>query len=259
MYVFKEDVKMDMQSSNPTLSQERFGAARVGIGEPAMTIQGTINKTFILLAILVAAATWTWSKTSDPKSAGFVGITFIVSMIAGLILAIATSFKPRWSPITAPLYAACEGLLLGILSAYFEVRYPGIVMQAVGLTFAVTFAMLMGYKAGWLQATPALRKGLMIAMVGIMIFYGIVWIASFFGIHPPGFINGGGPLGIAFSLFVVGIASMSLILDFDIIESGSREGLEKYMEWYGAFALMVTLIWLYMEILRLLSKINRRN
>ena len=248
-----------MQSSNPTLNERTFGAARVGIGEPAMTIQGTVNKTFILLAILVVAATWTWSKTSDPSAAGFVGVTFIGSMIVGFILAMATSFKPKWSPITAPLYAACEGLLLGILSAYFEARYPGIVIQAVGLTFAVTLAMLMGYKAGLLQATPGLRKGLMIAMGGIMIFYAIVWIASMFGIHPPGFLNGGGPLGIAFSLFVVGIAAMSLILDFDIIESGAREGLEKYMEWYGAFALMVTLIWLYMEILRLLSKVNRRN
>jgi len=250
---------MEMQSSNPTLNERTFGAARVGVGEQAMTIQGTVNKTFILLAILVAAASWTWSKTSDPSSTGFIGITFFASMIAGLILAIATSFKPKWSPITAPLYAACEGLLLGILSAYFEIRYPGIVMQAVGLTFAVTFAMLMGYKAGWLQATPGLRKGLMIAMGGIFLFYMVVMIAGLFGIHAPGFINGGGPLGIAFSLFVVGIAAMSLVLDFDIIETGAREGLEKYMEWYGAFALMVTLIWLYMEILRLLSKLNRRN
>jgi len=247
-----------MESSNPTLNERTFGAARVGVGEPAMTVQGTVNKAFILLAVLVVAAMWTWSKTSDPSSAGFVGITFMGSMIAGLILAVATSFKPKWSPVTAPLYAACEGLLLGILSAYFEMRYPGIVVQAVGLTFAVTLAMLMGYKAGWLQATPGLRKGLMIAMGGIMIFYAACWIASMFGIHPPGFLNGGGPLGIAFSLFVVGIASMSLILDFDIIESGSREGLEKYMEWYGAFALMVTLVWLYMEILRLLSKISSR-
>ena len=229
------------------------------MGQPAMTVQGTVNKTFILLAILVLAAMWTWSKTSDPNSVGFLGITFMASMIGGLILAIATSFKPKWSPVTSPLYAACEGLLLGILSAYFEKSYPGIVVQAVGLTFAVTFAMLMGYKAGWLQATPGLRKGLMIAMGGLMLFYVVVWIASMFGIHPPGFINGGGPLGIAFSLFVVGIASMSLVLDFDFIESASREGLERYMEWYGAFALMVTLVWLYMEILRLLSKISRRN
>ncbi len=247
-----------MESSNPTLNERTFGAARVGVGMPAMTVQGTVNKTFILLVILMATAMWTWSKTSDPSSAGFLGITFMVSMIGGLILAVATSFKPKWSPVSAPLYAACEGLLLGILSAYFEKRYPGIVVQAVGLTFAVTFAMLMGYKAGWLQATPGLRKGLMIAMGGLMVFYVVVWIASMFGIQPPGFINGGGPLGIAFSLFVVGIASMSLVLDFDIIESGSREGLEKYMEWYGAFALMVTLVWLYIEILRLLSKLNRK-
>jgi len=250
---------MEMQSSNPTLNERTFGAARVGMGEPAMTVQGTINKTFILLAVLVLAATWTWSKTSNPANAGFINIVGIASGIVGFILAMVTCFKPKWSPVTAPLYAACEGLLLGFISAMFEMRYPGIVVQAVGLTFAVTFAMLMGYKAGWLQATPALRKGLSIAIIGIMIFYGVVWIASMFGIHPPGFINGGGPLGIAFSLFVVGIASMYLIIDFDLIESGSREGLAQYMEWYGAFALMVTLIWLYMEILRLLSKLNRRN
>ena len=247
-----------MESSNPTLNERTFGAARVGMGEPAMTIQGTVNKTFILLAVLVATATWTWSKTSDPSSAGFLNIIGIGSGIVGFILAMATCFKPKWSPITAPLYAACEGLLLGFISAIFEMRYPGIVAQAVGLTFAVTFAMLMGYKAGWLQATPGLRKGLTIAVFGIMIFYAIVWVASMFGIHPPAFINGGGPLGIAFSLFVVGIASLYLVLDFDLIESGSREGLGKYMEWYGAFALMVTLIWLYFEILRLLSKLNRR-
>ncbi|MDE2221843.1 MAG: Bax inhibitor-1/YccA family protein [Candidatus Omnitrophica bacterium] len=248
-----------MESSNPTLNERAFGAARVGIGEPAMTIQGTVNKTLILLGILMACAMWTWSQAYNPASQGLLSGVFFVSMIGGLILAVATSFKPKWSPITAPLYAACEGLLLGVLSAYFEARYPGIVMQAVGLTFAVTLAMLMGYKSGWLQATPGLRKGLFIAMGGLMIFYVVVWIASFFGIHPPGFINGGGPLGIAFSLFVVGIAALSLVLDFDLIESACREGLERYMEWYGAFALMVTLIWLYMEILRLLSKLNRRD
>ena len=250
---------MELQSSNPTLNERTFGAARVGMGEPAMTIQGTVNKTFILLAILVACATWTWSKTSNPSSAGFINMVGIGAGIVGFILAMVTCFKPKWSPITAPLYAACQGLLLGFISVMFEIRYPGIVIQAVGLTFAVTFAMLMGYKAGLLQATPGLRKGLMIAMGGLMLCYVVVMIASFFGIHPPGFINGGGPLGIAFSLFVVGIASMSLVLDFDLIESGSREGLAQYMEWYGAFALMVTLIWLYMEILRLLSKINRRD
>jgi len=188
-----------MESSNPTLNEKTFGAARVGMGEPAMTVQGTVNKTFILLAVLVAAAMWTWSKTSDPSSAGFVNVTFIGSMIVGLIFAVATSFKPKWAPITAPLYAACEGLLLVFFPRILK-ELSGIVVKAVGLTFAVTFAMLMGYKAGWLQATPGLRKGLMIAMGGIMIFYAVCWIASMFGIHPPGFLNGGGPLGIAFSL-----------------------------------------------------------
>jgi uncharacterized YccA/Bax inhibitor family protein len=250
---------MEMQSSNPTLNERTFDAARVGVGEPAMTVQGTVNKTLGLLLILMACAVWTWTKAGNPAAQGVVGAIFMGSMIVGFILAIATSFKPTWSPITAPLYAACEGLLLGVLSSYFEMRYPGIVIQAVGLTFAVALAMLLGYKSGFLQATPGLRKGLMIAMGGIMIFYVVVWIASMFGIHPPGFINGGGPLGIAFSLFVVGIAALSLILDFDFIESAARQGVGKYMEWYGAFALMVTLIWLYMEILRLLSKVSRRN
>ena len=132
-------------------------------------------------------------------------------------------------------------------------------MQAVGLTMGVTLAMLMGYKAGFLQATPGLRKGIMIAAGGIMIFYLVVMVAGFFHVAPPAFINGSSPLGIAFSLFVVGLASMFLILDFDLIEQGAAQGLEKYMEWYCAFSLMVTLVWLYMEILRLLSKLRSRN
>ncbi len=248
-----------MESSNPTLNEKTFGAARVGIGEPAMTVQGTVNKTFILLAVLVATAAWTWSKTYDPANARFLNIICYGSMICGFIIAMVTCFKPKWSPITAPIYTVFQGLFLGVFSAFFEMRYPGIVIQAVGLTFAVTFAMLMGYKAGWLQATPGLRKGLAIGIGGLVIFSLVVMVASMFGIHPPNFINGGGPLGIAFSLVCIGLASMCLIVDFDIIESASREGLEKYMEWYGAFSLMVTLIWLYMEILRLLSKINRRD
>jgi len=248
-----------MESSNPTLNERTFGAARVGMGEPAMTVQGTVNKALILLAVLMATALWTWTQTSNPASAGSANMIGMGGMIVGFILALVISFKPTLAPALAPVYAACEGLILGVISAYFEMRYPGIVIQAVGLTFAVTLAMLLGYKSGFLQATPALRKGLMIAMGGIFVFYMVVMVAGFFGIHPPGFINGGGPLGIAFSLFVVGIASMSLVLDFDLIESASRQGVGKYMEWYGAFALMVTLVWLYLEILRLLSKVNRRN
>ncbi len=249
-----------MESSNPTLNNKVFDNARAMIGSgQTMTIQGTVNKTLVLFLILVATALWTWSKAFDPANAGMAGMFGMGGMIVGLIFAIATIFKPQWSPITAPLYAACEGLLLGVLSAYFERSYPGIVVQAVGLTFGVFLAMLIGYKSGWLQATPGLRKGLMIAMGGIMIFYLVIMVAGLFHIAPPAFVNGSSPLGIAFSLFVVGIASMSLVLDFDLIERGSEQGLQKYMEWYGGFALMVTLIWLYMEILRLMSKLRSRN
>ncbi len=249
-----------MESSNPTLNSKIFDNARavVGMGQ-TMTIQGTVNKAFVLLLILMVTAFWAWSKAVNPANAGLTGMIMVVSMFAGLILAIATCFKPQWSSVSAPLYAACEGLLLGVLSAYFERSYPGIIVQAVGLTFGVMLAMLMGYKTGFLQATPGLRKGLMIAMGGIMIFYLVVMVAGFFHVAAPGFLNGGSPLGIAFSLFVVGIASMSLVLDFDMIEQGSHQGLQKYMEWYGAFALMVTLVWLYMEILRLLSKLRSRD
>ena len=249
-----------MESSNPTLNSKVFDNARAMVGGgQTMTIQGAVNKTLVLFLILCATAFWTWSKAFDPAAAGITGIAGIGGAIVGFILAMVTSFKPQWSSVTAPLYAACEGLLLGVLSAYFERSYPGIVMQAVGLTFGVTLAMLLGYKAGFLHATPGLRKGLMIAMGGIMIFYLVVMVAGFFHVAPPGFINGSGPLGIAFSLFVVGIASMSLVLDFDLVEQGAQQGLEKYMEWYCGFALMVTLVWLYMEILRLLSKLRSRD
>ncbi len=249
-----------METSNPTLNSRIFEKARASLGSgQTMTVQGTINKTFMLFGILLLTAGWSWSNAMNPERAGMVGIISMGSAIAGLILAIATSFKPNWSPVTAPLYAACQGLFLGAVSLYFERSYPGIVIQAVGLTLAVMFCMLVAYKTGWIQATAGLRRGLMIAMVAIMVFYGIVWIASMFGVAPPAFINGGGILGIGFSVFVVGIASLFLVIDFDFIERASQEGLEKYMEWYGGFSLMVTLVWLYMEILRLLSKINRRD
>ncbi len=247
-----------MESSNPTLNNKAFVEAQVVGGAPTMTIQGTVNKTLILLSLLVVAAIGTWSSVSK-ENMGAVGVLLLVGGIGGFILAIATSFKPNWAPITAPLYAVCEGIVLALISAFFEARYPGIIIQSVGLTFAVTMVMLMGYKAGFFAATPALRRGIMIAMGGLMLFYFVVMIAGFFGVHAPTFINGGGPLGIAFSLFVVGLASMCLILDFDFIEQASKKGLEKRMEWYGAFSLMVTLVWLYLEILRLLSKLQSRN
>ncbi len=245
-----------MESSNPALNSKIFDNARVAVGGQTMTIQGTINKSFILLAIMVATAAWAWSM-SDPANAGMIQGLFWVGLIGGLVLAIASTIKPAWTPVTAPLYAAFEGLVLGFISVFYEARFPGIAMQGVGLSFAVLMAMLMGYKAGWLQATPGLRKGLMIAGGAVFLFYLVVMGAGFFGIAPPGFLFGSGPLGIAFSLVVVGIASMFLILDFDFIERAAAQGLNKYMEWYGAFGLMVTLVWMYLEILRLLSKLRR--
>lgn len=247
-----------MESSNPTLNNKAFVEAQVIGGAPTMTIQGTVNKTLILLGLLIVSAISTWSAVSAGNM-GTIGILLMVGGIGGFGLAIATSFKPTWAPITAPLYAVCEGIVLALISAFFEARYPGIIIQSVGLTFAVTMVMLVGYKAGFFAATPALRRGMMIAMGGLMLFYAVVFIAGFFGIHPPTFINGGGPLGIAFSLLVVGLAAMCLILDFDFIEQAAKNNLEKRMEWYGAFSLMVTLVWLYLEILRLLSKVQSRN
>ncbi len=244
-----------MQSSNPTLNNKVIEASTVYSGQEAMTLQGTVNKTLALLAILMMTAIWSWSKAGTPM----LPILMMGGGIAGFVIALVTMFKRNWAPVTAPLYAACQGLLLGAISVIFEAKYPGIVMKSVGLTFAVMFAMLMGYKSGFFQATPAFRKGMMIAMGGLLVFYIVVGVASLFHVAPPAFINGGGMMGIGFSLVVVGLASMCLILDFDNIEQCSKEGVAKYMEWYCAFSLMVTLVWLYMEVLRLLSKINSRD
>lgn len=247
-------------SSNPTLNGRIFAKARAALGSGStMTVGGTANKAMILLAVIIFTAGWSFSTLFQPEMAKIVMGASMVSGIAGFILAIATVFKPNWSPVTAPLYAACQGVLMGALSAIFEQKYPGIVIQAVGLTMAALFTMLVAYRTGWIQATEGFRRGMFIAMIALGVFYLVVFVAGFFGVKQPGFINGASPLGIAFSMFVVGLATLNLILDFDFIERASEEGLEKYMEWYGAFSLMVTLIWLYMEMLRLLSKLQRRD
>ena len=248
-----------MESSNPALNSKAFSSAKAAYNGPTMTIQGTVNKAFILLAILMLTATWTWGKIGDPSFTKYLMPLMMGSGIVGFGVYMVTVFKKQWSSVTAPIYAACQGLVLGALSAIFEVRYPGIVIQAVGLTFGVLFCMLMAYKTGWIKATEGFKRGIFIATAAIAVFYLFVWIVSMFGITQPAFINGGGMLGIGFSLFVVGIATLNLILDFDFIEQASEAGVEKYMEWFAAFGLMITLIWLYMEILRLLSKISRRD
>jgi uncharacterized YccA/Bax inhibitor family protein len=261
-----------MRTSNPTLNENIFSSAGALSGGQVMTVQGMVNKTFILLALLLVPAAWIWFKVMQPTDAlGYEVPTLVQNNqaavmplvigggIVGFILALVTVFKKQWSGVTAPLYAVCEGLVLGGISALFEMQYPGIVMQAVALTFGTLFCMLAAYKFGLIRATEKFRTGIIIATGAIGLFYLVVWVLSFFHIAPPGFINGSTPLGIGFSLFVVGIAALNLILDFDLVERGEEVGAPKYMEWYCAFGLMVTLIWLYMEILRLLSKLRSRD
>jgi uncharacterized YccA/Bax inhibitor family protein len=177
--------------------------------------------------------------------------------IGGFIAALVTIFKKEWSPITAPIYALLEGLALGGISAVFELRYPGIAMQAVGLTFGTLFVLLLAYHSGLIPVTEKFKLGVVAATGGIAVFYLVEFVLGFFGVHFAA-INGSGLLGIGFSVVVVIVAALNLVLDFDFIESGVNAGAPKYMEWYGAFGLIVTLVWLYLEILRLLAKLNSR-
>jgi len=181
-----------------------------------------------------------------------------LGVFGGLIMALVTVFKKEWAPVTAPLYALLEGLALGGISAAFDFRYPGLAFQAVGLTFGVLFVMLFLYTSRIIKVTDKLRLGIVAATGGVMLFYLAEMILGFFHVQFLA-INSGSGLGIAFSLLVCGIAALNLVLDFDFIEQGVSYGAPKYMEWYGAFGIMVTLIWLYLEILRLLSKMRSRN
>jgi uncharacterized YccA/Bax inhibitor family protein len=220
-----------------------------------MTVSGAVNKTGILAICAVTTAIWSWTQfTTSPESAwGLVAL----GAIGGLVVAVVTIFKKEWAPVTAPLYALLEGLVLGSISAVYEMRWHGIAIQAVGLTFGVLFALLLAYRTGVIRATENFRLGVVAATGGIALFYLIQMVLGFFGIRFAA-INGSGGIGIIFSLVVVGIAALNLVLDFDFIERGAAAGAPKYMEWYAAFGLMVTLIWLYLEILRLLSKSRRR-
>ena len=246
-----------MRTSNPALNDQAFRGERAAYGEAAMTVQGTVNKTGILLICTVATAAWTWNIFLHTHSPEAVGPLAIAGVIGGLIFAIATIFKKTWAPVTAPLYALCEGLVLGSVSAILELRFPGIAIQAVSLTFGTLVCLLLAYRTGIIRVTDKFRLGVVAATGGIALFYLIEMVLGLFHIHFTA-VNGSGAIGIGFSVFVVIIAALNLVLDFDFIESGARAGAPKYMEWYGAFGLLVTLIWLYFEILRLLSKLRSR-
>ncbi|MCR9203254.1 MAG: Bax inhibitor-1/YccA family protein [Halobacteriovoraceae bacterium] len=236
------------QSGNPALKADRFQSRRSG--EEVMTAEGTYTKAIILLALTVTAAGISW---------GPLGMSLLVpSLIASIILALVTMFKKEWAMYTAPFYALCEGVLLGSISLMYESRFPGMVQNAVMLTMAVLLVMGAVFRYNIIKVTDKLRTGIIVCTVAIGLVYLASFVMGFFGSGIP-MIHSAGPIGIAFSVFVTGLAAFNLLLDFDFIDRASRSGQAgKHMEWYGAFALLVTLVWLYLEILRLLSKLNRR-
>jgi len=253
-----------MKTSNPALGDKTFrdlassGPSGILDAAGSMTLNGTVNKTGILLLCAIATASWTWRLFAQSGDASSVTGLMMGGMIGGFIFAMVTVFKKEWAPVTAPIYALLEGLVLGGLSAVFNARYPGLAIQAVSLTFGTLFVLLLAYRSGLIQVTEKFRLGIIAATGGIAVFYLFEMVMSFFGFHFTT-INGSGMIGIVFSLVVVTIAALNLVLDFDFIEQGVKFGAPKYMEWYGAFGIMVTLVWLYLEIIRLLSKLRSRN
>ena len=255
-----------MRSGNPALKDNTFldlGSGTLVQGDAgAMTLNGAVNKTAILLVLTLAGAMFTWAQFSAAMAAGNPGAVMPYvwgGAIGGFVVALVTIFKKTWSPYTAPLYAVLEGLFLGAVSAMFELRFPGIVMQAVGLTFGTLAALLLAYRSGLIKATENFKLGVVAATGGIALLYLVNMGMRLFGFEGMGFIHESSTIGILFSVAVVIVAALNLVLDFDFIEHGVEQGAPKYMEWYAAFGLLVTLVWLYLELLRLLSKLQSRN
>lgn len=248
-----------IRSSNPMLTDSSFSrGGRVTQFDEVMTIGGTVTKTLVclLLAFLTAGYSWITFFQSGSNPASISG-WMTVGIIGGLAAVLVTAFKKEWSTYTAPIYALAEGFVIGGISALFEVRFPGIAIQATGLTFGTLAVMLCAYQSGFIRPTEKFKLGVIAATGGIALVYFISFVMSLFGMAPQ-FLFGSGMFGIGFSLFVVGIAALNLVIDFDFIEQGARRSLPKYYEWYGALALMVTLVWLYIEFLRLMSKFRSR-
>jgi len=245
--------------ANPLLNEKAFRRVDqlVQTAGESMTIEGTINKTAFLLLLVAATAAWVWTRYFQTLDPATVMPYMWAGLIVGLVAALVTIFLPAWARISAPVYAAAQGLALGAISAFYEQQLHGIVFQAVGLTFGVLAVMLIAYRTGVIKVTDRFRMIVVAATGGIALLYLVSIVLSFFNISIP-FIHQGGTFGIIFSLVVVGIAAMNLALDFDYIQRGVEHGAPKILEWYAAFGVMVTLIWLYLEILRLLAKIRRR-
>lgn len=242
---------MDMKSGNPALSTKTF----LGLEASAdpMTLQGTINRTAMLLGLVLIGAAWVWNVYFTTQDLASVSSYLWGGTIGGLVFALITIFRKQAAPYTAPVYALFEGLAIGGISALYEARQPGIAVQAVGLTLGTLACMLAAYRFGIIKVTEKFRMGVVAATGGIALLYLADMVLMYFG-HPVSMIHEGGAMGIGFSLLVVGIAALNLVMDFDFISQGVAARCPKYMEWYSAFGLVVTLVWLYLELLRLLGK-----
>lgn len=253
-YRQRQENNASFRTGNPTLTPRRFSSIPTPLAaEERMTVNGAVNKTGLLLLFALVPALYTWSRhfTGEP-----VGGLILLGFVGGFIAAIVTTFKPEWSPITAPIYAVLEGFVIGGLSAIMDTIYPGIALQAGGLTFGILFSLLALYKARIIRVNEMFRTGVFAATAGVALVYLVSFLMRLIFSYPIPYIHEGGVIGIIFSLVVVGIAAMNLVLDFDFIETAADEGAPKVMEWYAAFGLMVTLIWLYIEVLRLLAKLR---
>ena len=251
------------KSGNPTLTDKIFNRSLELDAQlqGTMTVKGALNKFGFMMLMLFAGAAFNWHLLYEHKESTM-SMLMMVGIFGGLITGLAISFKPNWAPYLAPLYAILEGLFIGGISAVlneaFAKAYPGLIMQAVGLTFGVAFAMFILYNFRVIKATERFKSVIMTATLGIAIFYLITLVLNFFGVNVS-FMSDSSMLSIGISLFIVAIAALNLILDFDMIEQGAAHGAPKFMEWYGAFGLMVTIVWLYIEILKLLSKLASRD
>ena len=243
---------MTMRSGNPALSADTFAKYRAVAGAEQMTLGGTVNKTALSLVILLVAASYVWNRGADDPS---LGAWIMVSVRGGARRRHGDRFKQKCAPYTTPVYAALEGVALGGISVVFEAMNPGIVSQAVFLTFGTLGALLAAYRSGVIRATENFKLGVAAATGGIALLYLLSSVLGFFGVSVP-LIHSSGTFGILFSVFVVVIAALNLVLDFDFIEQGVARGAPKHMERYGAFGLLVTLVWLYLEILHLLAKLQ---
>jgi len=249
------------KSGNPALSEKRFQDSVSSVpGYETMTVKGSLNKFGLLLLVLVSTAFYSWVQFQNSSSN--VMALMMTGVFGGLIVAIVLIFKKQWAPVLAPIYALLEGLVLGSVSAMYNDMFaesaPNIVMNSILLTFGVCAAMYLLFATGIIKVTNTFRTIMLTATAGIALFYLISMILRMTGVADLSFIHEGTTVGIVFSLFVVIIASLNLIMDFDMIQKGAEAGAPKYMEWYGAFGLMVTIVWLYLEMLRLLSKISSR-